>query len=245
MQNRRTFLKSGTIGLAATPFLKLPVSHADMPEKITVLFQGDSITDAFRNKGNYYPNDMRGMGNGYVHHIVTHLMGNYPKVDWTCYNRGISGNKVFQLANRWEDDCLQLQPDVLSILIGVNDFWHTLDYNYDGTVKTYEKDFRALLSRTKNQLPNVKLMIAEPFALKGGTAIKEAKWFPKFTAYQSAAKTIAKEFNAVFIPYQKIFDDALADAPVSYWCPDGVHPSLAGAYLMATAWVSTFEEMMK
>ncbi len=245
MQDRRTFLKSSSLGLAVTPFLTLPTFESKLPEALTVVFQGDSITDAGRGKGAYYANDMWGMGNGYVHYAVTNLMGRQPTVDWKCYNRGISGNKVFQLANRWEEDCLQLQPDVLSILIGVNDFWHTLSSGYKGTATTYEKDFRALLSRTKDRFPDVNLIIGEPFAVKGGTAINDDKWFSEFLDYQNAARAIAKEFAATFVPYQKVFDDALSVAPVAYWCADGVHPSLAGSYLMAKAWLEAFELTMK
>lgn len=212
-----------------------------IPENLTILMQGDSITDAGRDKARYYINDAAGMGRGYVYQIVSDLLGSQPKAKLRFYNRGISGHKVFQLADRWEDDCLQLKPDVLSILIGVNDFWHSLN-KYKGTAEVYEADFRKLLDRTLKAMPNVKLIIGEPFAVKGGTAINE-RWFPDFPKYQVAAAKIAKEYNAQFIPFQKIFDDALNIAPVSYWCPDGVHPSMAGAHLMKGAWIKAFEDL--
>ncbi|MFK7978663.1 MAG: SGNH/GDSL hydrolase family protein [Saprospiraceae bacterium] len=242
---RRKFLSQSAIGLVGIPTLvqaanPQPLSTYFSTAKTTILFQGDSITDAGRKKDRYYANDASGMGLGYVHHIVTALLGQNPNKDIKCYNRGISGHKVFQLANRWEDDCLQIQPDILSILIGVNDFWHTLDWGYKGTAEVYEKDFRALLERTQKALPKVKLIIAEPFVLRG-TAIVEEKWYPAFSAYQKAAKSIANDFGAAFIPLQAIFDKALEVAPVSYWCPDGVHPSLAGGYLMAEAWKAVLE----
>ena len=242
---RRKFLSKSAIGLVGIPSLVQAANPHSLStyftkDRTTILFQGDSITDAGRRKDRYYANDAAGMGLGYVHHIVTALLGNNPTKDIRCYNRGISGHKVFQLANRWEDDCLQIQPDILSIMIGVNDFWHTLDLGYDGTAKVYEKDFRALLKRTQKALPNVKLIIAEPFVLKG-TAIVEEKWYPAFAAYQKAAKSVANDFGAAFIPLQSIFDKALEVAPVSYWCPDGVHPSLAGGYLMAEAWMAVLE----
>jgi lysophospholipase L1-like esterase len=245
--SRRTFMKAGALGISgavAVPFIShaatLP-NPADAPKDLTILFQGDSITDAGRDRSRYYPNETAGMGQGYVFQIVAHLLGTYPEKDWKYYNRGISGNKVFQLADRWQDDCLQLKPDVLSILIGVNDFWHSLR-DYPGTVKTYNEDFRRLLDRTLAEYPNIKLMIGEPFALKGGTAINE-RWYPYFPEYQTAAKDIAKDYNAVFIPYQKILDDALKLAPVSYWSPDGVHPSMAGAFKMKEAWLQAFSGM--
>ena len=244
---RRNFIKAGSLGL--TGVLSSPIiSHASSsiktnkaPEKLTILLQGDSITDAGRDKSRYYANDTAGMGRGYVFQIVSHLMGTNPDKQWRYYNRGISGHKVFQLANRWEDDCLQLKPDVLSILIGVNDFWHSLK-DYKGTAETYEKDFRALLDRTLAAFPNLKLIIGEPFAVKGGMAIDE-QWYPDFPKYQKAASKIAKDYKATFIPYQKVFDNALKVAPVSYWCPDGVHPSMAGAFLMKEAWIKAFNEL--
>lgn len=242
---RRKFLSQSAIGLVGIPALvqaanPAPIFRNFSADKTTILFQGDSITDAGRKKDRYYANDGAGMGLGYVHQIVTTLLGKHPTKNLKCYNRGISGHKVFQLSNRWEEDCLQIQPDILSILIGVNDFWHTLNWGYDGTVEVYEKDFRALLDRTKKALPNIQLIIAEPFVLRG-TAIVEEKWYPAFSAYQKAAKSVANDYGATFIPLQSIFDKALEIAPVSYWCPDGVHPSLAGAHLMAEAWLAALE----
>lgn len=204
----------------------------------TVLFQGDSITDAGRNRGNYYANNASGMGSGYVQQIVTQLLGQYPERDYRFYNRGISGHKVYQLADRWDDDCLNLKPDVLSLLIGVNDYWHGLDGGYDGTAEVFDSDLRQLIARTRTALPNVKLIIGEPFAVSGGTAI-DARW-DAFKDYRAAAKQIASDNRASFVPYHEIFDAALALAPASYWCPDGVHPSMAGCYLMKEAWVSAF-----
>jgi lysophospholipase L1-like esterase len=165
------------------------------------------------------------------------LLNKYPEKNLTIYNRGISGNKVFQLAERWDTDAIGLKPDVISILIGVNDYWHMLKNSYKGTLEIYRNDYRALLNRTKTALPNVKLVVGEPFAILG-TAVNQS-WFPAFAEYQAAAKDIAKEFDAAFVPYQKVFDKALKVAPGSYWAPDGVHPSIAGAKLMAEAWLET------
>ncbi len=249
MDTRRKFLKKASLvsagffvapSLAHTP--SIPAKKQQVPDNLTILFQGDSITDAGRNRGRYYANEGGGMGGGYVYQIVSDMLGEHPDKKYKFYNRGISGNKVFQLSDRWEDDCLQLKPDVLSILIGVNDFWHTLSSRYDGTVETYDSEFRQLLDRTKNQFPDIKLILGEPFAVDGGTAIT-ADWYPAFPWYQRAARIIAEDYMAAFIPYQKVFDDALNLAPVSYWCPDGVHPSIAGGYLMKKAWLEAFYQL--
>ncbi len=243
---RREFIKKismTSLGLAGLPLIgrgEISInSEVTFPQGATILFQGDSITDMGRDRGNYYPNEGSGMGFGYVYQIVADILGNNPGKDLKCYNRGISGNKVYQMADRWDDDCLNLKPDVLSILIGVNDFWHTLTLGYKGTVQTYESDFRKLLDRTLKSLPDVKLIIGEPYAIKGGSAIND-KWFPDFLGYQKAARSIATDYKTKFIPYQSVFDEALKSAPVTYWSPDGVHPSIAGAFLMKNAWLKIY-----
>lgn len=250
---RRDFLKSittATISAAGISLLPSAVrnesgsTQADeftvIPDQGTVLFQGDSITDWGRNKKESGPNS--GLGQGYVLLASAFLRNALASRNVNCYNRGISGNKVFQLADRWDEDCLQLKPNLLSILIGVNDFWHTLSSGYDGTVKVYERDFTALLNRTKDQLPNVELVIGEPFAVKEGTAITE-DWYPVFNEYQSVAKKLARQFDAAFVPYQSIFDEAGEKASPTYWTEDGVHPTLAGSHLMAQAWLETVKRM--
>ncbi len=121
-------------------------------------------------------------------------------------------------------------------MIGVNDFWHTLTNGYTGTIETYRTDYRKLLDRTKQALPDVKLIIGEPFAVNGIKAVTD-QWYPKFNEYRQAAREIADSYNAVFIPYQSVFDEAQKTAPGSYWTADGVHPTLAGANLMAEAWL--------
>jgi lysophospholipase L1-like esterase len=201
-----------------------------------VLFQGDSITDAGRDRGHENePNNARALGSGYAFLLACHLLAQHPADNLKIYNRGISGNKVYQLAERWDKDCIALKPSVVSILIGVNDIWHTLNGNYKGTVEIYARDYRALLERTQRELPGVKLVICEPFVLRTG-AVNE-KWFPEFDLYRAAARKIATTFNAVFVPFQSMFDAAAKEAAPPYWAADGVHPTLAGSYRMARAWL--------
>jgi len=244
---RRDFLKSAAaaaIGSAAFAIsgcnsagLVSSGKKSSIIEKdCTILFQGDSITDAGRNrKRDSIANDQRALGTGYAFNIATDLLANRPRDGLKIYNRGNSGFKVFQLAGTWEKNCLSIKPDVLSILIGVNDIWHSLDGKYDGTVEIYENDYRALLQRTFKALPNLKLVICEPFVLRCGVINK--KWFPQFDQYRAVAKKMADEFNALFVPFQTMFDNAVKKAPPEYWAKDGVHPSIAGAYLMGQQWL--------
>ena len=247
---RREFIKGSSMLLGATGLAALSAQHiaeATSPamtmiaEKDVILFQGDSITDAGwnREKGGA-PNNQAGLGSGYAWLTAASLLTDRPMDGLKIYNRGISGHKVFQLAERWQRDCLDLKPNVLSILIGVNDIWHTLTGNYKGTVEIYERDLRALLEQTKKALPQVKLVICEPFVLKCG-AVND-KWFPEFNEYRAAAKRVAQSFGTKFVPFQTMFDTAVQFAPPEHWAKDGVHPSSAGAALMAHTWLKTVGE---
>ncbi|MEL7532107.1 MAG: SGNH/GDSL hydrolase family protein [Bacteroidota bacterium] len=207
----------------------------------TIVFQGDSITDGGRRKEQLEPNAGGALGGTYPLLISAQILGSEGEQGSKFYNRGISGNKVFQLAERWEEDCINLKPDILTILIGVNDFWHMVNGKYEGTVEIYERDFMALIERTKAALPNVKIIIAEPFAVAGGSAITE-RWDNEFPAYRAAAKRVAEAHGTQWIATQTLFDQALERGSVKHWCPDGVHPSPAGHHLMAEAWIEALRE---
>jgi lysophospholipase L1-like esterase len=249
MNSRRSFIKKAAFGTVAAVSIPEILTAAMAKEKIkeikplkdqVILFQGDSITDSGRNKEDTGYNSSRNLGTGYPLLAGAALLNKYAALNLKIYNKGISGNKVFQLAERWDKDCLELKPDILSILIGVNDIWHKLGGNYNGTVDIYRNDYIALLERTKKALPDVRLIICEPFAVKGVKAVDD-KWYPEFYDYQKAARDIAKQFNAVFIPFQSVYDEAQKKAPGAYWTGDGVHPTLAGAQLMAKAWMKAIE----
>ena len=181
--NRRTFLQQaaiGTIGLSAIPAILSAAEPSKKPQKggklnknSVILFQGDSITDAGRDKTALTANEQRMLGNGYALLTAAELLYQHAALDLQIFNKGISGNKVYQLAERWQTDCLDIKPNLLSILIGVNDFWHKLNGKYDGTVEIYENDYRALLKKTKEALPDLQLVIGEPFAVTGCKAVDE------------------------------------------------------------------------
>jgi lysophospholipase L1-like esterase len=200
-----------------------------------LLFQGDSITDAGRNRKSTAPNDSGGFGRGYPYLISAYLLATHPEADLQCYNRGISGNKVPDLEARWQKDTMDLKPDVLSILIGVNDIWHKLGGRYNGTVDDYEQGFTKLLQWTKKELPGTKLVICEPFVLRCG-AVNDT-WFPEFDQRRAAAKRVADAADTIWVPFQSMFDDAVKLAKPEYWARDGVHPTMAGHALMARFWL--------
>jgi lysophospholipase L1-like esterase len=243
--NRRSFIKKAALGgfiaVSIPEILSASMAPSELKKKSLIkdniiLFQGDSITDAGRNRDDNSYNNPGALGSGYAMLTGGELLEKYASLNLKFINRGVSGNKVFQLAERWDKDCLDIKPDILSILIGVNDIWHKLEGNYNGTVEIYKNDYIALLDRTKKALPEVKLIICEPFAVPGVKAVDD-KWYPEFYGYQKAAMEVAAQFRATFIPYQRIYNEAITRAPGVYWTGDGVHPTLAGAQLMARAWV--------
>lgn len=207
---------------------------ASLPEDAVVLFQGDSITDAGRDRNAANPNHPGGLGRGYPFLIAGGLLRDHAASGLRVFNRGISGNKVPDLQKRWQQDCLDLNPNVLSILIGVNDIWHKLNGRYDGSVADYESGFRQLLQETMKKLPETRVVICEPFVLRCG-AVKD-NWFPEFDERRAAAKKLADELKLTFVPFQSMFDEATKQAPPQYWAGDGVHPTLAGHSLMAQTW---------
>jgi len=239
--NRRNFIATSTTAIgAATAAGTLRGNAAPAATKNLVLpgdvilFQGDSITDVGRNRelaGE--PNHQLAMGNGYAWMAGSQLLLDQP--DLKLFNRGISGNKVPQLAERWDAECIDLKPNLLSILIGVNDIWHGLNGAFGGTPESYERDYLALIERTKQALPQVRLVICEPFVLRCG-AVSDG-WFPTFDAYRAGAKKVAETHGAIFVPFHSVFEAASKIAPPEHWAHDGVHPSEFGAALMARTWL--------
>lgn len=221
--------------LAALPKSARAAEAVELKQGDTILFQGDSITDAGRDRRRRRANEARAFGFGYPLLIGCELLRDYPNAGLKIHNRGISGNKVPDLDARWQADCLDLQPSLLSILIGVNDIWHKLNGRYDGTVKDYQQGFAALLARTRKSLPETTFVVCEPFVLRCG-AVNE-KWFPEFDRRRAAAKSVADDAGAIWVPFQTMFDKAVqAGTEPGYWAGDGVHPSMAGHSLMAQTW---------
>jgi lysophospholipase L1-like esterase len=201
-----------------------------------ILFQGDSITDAGRDRTRREVNDAQALGRGYAYLAAARLLADQPRQGLMIWNRGISGNRVPDLLARWQADCLDLQPDLVSILIGVNDLWHKFDGRYTGSVADYEQGYRELLEQTRQALPRSEVVICEPFVLRCGAV--SSRWFPEFDQRREVAGRLAREFQTRFVPFQSSFERALTDdSPPSYWAADGVHPTAAGHQLLADTWL--------
>ena len=208
--------------------------------KKTILFQGDSITDCGRTSNNLE------FGIGYPLLIASRLACEMPETEWTFYNRGISGNRVVDLYARWKCDGINLAPDILSILIGVNDTWHGLAGNNNGVEpERYERIYREILAWTREKLPNVQFVLMEPFILNiGAVAATPGDWFDDIAARQDTVRRLAGEFDAVFLPLQKLFNDAALKAAPDHWLVDGVHPTAAGHQLIANAWIAAAGKLL-
>jgi len=221
---------------AQTPPSAAPSAASLIGKNEVVLFQGDSITDAGRNReAGGDANSAAAMGKGYAWMAASQVLVDSPDAGLKIFNRGINGDKVFQLADRWQADCLDLKPNVLSILVGVNDFAHVHKWKGEGSVQKYESDYHALIQRTKEALPSVKLIICEPFILKVG--LVDDSWLPGFAEYRAAAKRVAENAGAPFVEFQTMFDRAVKFAPAEQWAADGIHPTTVGAALMAHWWM--------
>lgn len=198
-----------------------------------ILFQGDSITDCGRSRETTEPNSALGIG--YVTLTAGRLLAGHPDKNIQVYNRGIGGNRVVDLYARWKIDALNLKPDVLSILIGVNDTWHTFGSNNGVEVDRYGRIYHEILAWTLQSLPKVKIVLCEPFVLEFGAVT--AEWLDEIKARRRIVKSLAGEFKLAFVPLQSILNDAVKKAPPEYWLIDGVHPTLAGQQLLSDAWL--------
>ena len=207
-----------------------------------ILFQGDSVTDAGRTavKGD-------NLGRGYPLFIAGELQSRYPDKGFEVVNRGISGNRVVDLYQRWKVDALNLRPDVISILIGINDTWHEA-FGNGVEVDRYEMVYRELLKWTLKVLPDVRLVLCEPFMLSASQATDGfepgtnwapfPEWVPEMAERRAIVKALAEEFGALFVPFQGVLENALGRANAEHWLGDGVHPTVAGHALLAEEWIS-------
>jgi len=194
-----------------------------------VLFQGDSITNAFRKPEEY--NDLFQLGAGFAMLIAARIRFQRPDDRIIFTNRGISGNNIVDLLARWRPECLDLRPDVLNILIGANDSLGM------GSVAIWGQQYRRLLEITRAELPAVRLVLCEPFLLPCG-GVREDQ-LQNMAERQSEFRRIAREQDAVVVLFNEAFAQALHRAPADYWVYDGIHPTAAGAELMAQTWLDT------
>ncbi len=206
-----------------------------------ILFFGDSITDMARSRDT--DGQAFGYGVGYVNGVASALKYENPE-KYEIINRGISGNRVVDLYARIKADVWNYQPDVVSILIGINDVWHEI-YGGNGVeLNRFERVYRMLIEDTREQLPNVKFILCEPFVLKGSATEENYDEFCEVKKYASVVKKLADEYNIPFVVLQEKFDEVAEKHGAEHYLYDGVHPDLAGGKLIAEEWLKVFRKMI-
>ena len=207
-----------------------------------ILFQGDSITDCYRPR-----DDDRYLGSGYAQFVCGEMKYKYGG-EYEFVNRGISGNRVTDLFARIKSDIINLKPDYVSILIGVNDVWHEIESDDGVSTEIYEKIYGMLIETVLSELPDVKIMIMEPFVseyIATRTTEEQPERWNKFyngvLEKAAAAKRISEKYNLPFIPLQEKINQAVVSIGIESVTTDGVHPAAGGHKLIANEWIDCFE----
>ena len=199
-----------------------------------ILFQGDSITDCYRDRQDFY-----GLGAGYPL-LVEGRLGLEEPETYEVLNRGVSGDRIVDIYARMKVDAINLKPDVLSILVGVNDVWHELEIGNGVSTAKYEKIYTMLLEELRQALPDTRIILIEPFVLKGSDL---AKYFAPFkegvTEKAKVVRKLAEKFGLDFIPLQADLDELEKKASEGYWLMDGVHPTIRFHKFIADKWIRT------
>ena len=204
----------------------------------TILFQGDSITDCGRSR-----TDDINLGEGYPHLVSAHLGFEYP-TEYQFLNRGVSGNRIVDVYARIKADIINLKPDVMSLLIGVNDVWHEISSQNGVDADKYFKIYCMLSEEIKAALPDLKIMIMEPYVMQGSATAENWDTFRSEVDKRAAkAKEVAEKYNLTFIPLQDKLNAALDRADGEHWTRDGVHPTKYGHELIKREWLKAFDTL--
>lgn len=204
----------------------------------TILFQGDSITDAGRSR-----EIERNGGWGYAT-LVKAKLGYENPGKYQFYNRGVGGDRIVDVYARINTDIIQLKPDVMSILAGVNDVWSQIRWENGSSPEKYGKIYSMLIEEVKEALPDIKIMILEPFVLHGEAT---NEFWDRFNcevrAIAAKARETAQKYDLPFVELQRLFDEAYPLAPEGYWLGDGVHPAAAGHEIIKREWIKAFKTL--
>ncbi len=252
MMNRRSFLKGSAVATGAASLGT--VARAQEPTRnpggvdgytyrlpafkkgSRLLFQGDSITDMKwgRNQAdrNHY------LGHSYVYLIAARLGVDMPEPGLEFFNRGVSGNTVVNLKQRWQKDAIDMKPDLLSILIGTNDVSRAGPKGVN--LETWETDYRGLLDAGRKANPELRLVLLDPFVLPVGRLAKKEAWDFRRNGIDKLNTIVGKladDYDAVHIKTQDIFNDAATAVDPAHWMWDGIHPLPQGHELIARHWI--------
>jgi lysophospholipase L1-like esterase len=202
--------------------------NLDSGKNPLILFQGDSITDAGRNREDHW-----NLGCGYALFAAAWFKALFPESNMAFLNRGVSGDRTVDLKARWQKDCLDLEPDLVSILIGINDCWRRYDHNDLTPVEAFEANYREILEQTK--ATGAEIVLCEPFVLP--VMAGQENWHEDLGPKIQVVRKLAREYEATLIPLDGIFARAATLQKPAYWLFDGVHPTEAGHALIAREWL--------
>lgn len=207
----------------------------------TFLFQGDSITDANRDDEN---EDNFGLGCGYALLLASDFSKNH-KNELKFINRGKSGDRITDIYARIKEDIINLKPDYMSILVGVNDVSHELTINCGVKPDKFEKIYNMLVEEIKEALPDIKIIIMEPFVLKGlHTHTRWDEFRTEVSKLAQASQRVAQKHSLSFVPLQDLFNEVSADGDTRYWSVDGIHPTAAGHQIIKEELNKILEEII-
>lgn len=197
-----------------------------------ILFQGDSITHAFRKPeevGSSYR-----LGAGWVMLLAAQLQAEHPELNLQFENRGLCGNGIADLIARWESDCLALRPTVLNLLVGVNETCNRFRYNTGLSLADFKDGYEWLLTSTRKALPQIRLVLCEPFLLEVDQVT--AAWRDDLRERQLIVRELSTKYEALFVPMQEPLDAAAKITGPAHWLFDGIHPNAAGQWLIMQNW---------
>lgn len=219
-----------------------------MPEQkrgLVFLFQGDSITDGNRGRSKD-PNHI--MGHGYAFSVASRIGADFAESNPVFFNRGISGNRVHDLQSRWQADTLDIRPDVLSVLIGINDVSHMINEVAvnKAEIGQFETTYRNILSQSKKQNPDTLFVLCLPFVYPVGKVKQDwEKYHSTVEQLAAGIKKLASDFNAVLVDFPAVFNKTLKRMPAEYWIWDGIHPTVPAHELMAREWIRQVSSRLK
>ncbi len=224
----------------------------------TILFQGDSITDCGRIREEsdsaitkFYKKLHKNtpLGSGYPAKVTAQLQKEFPGL-YKYENRGVGGDTIINVYARIVRDIINIKPDYMSLLIGVNDVWRSIDNNYGTGKARFEKVYDIVLSELREELPDMKIMIMEPFVLEGSASVNTKEMPDRYEVFKKGvteaaeiARKLAEKYDCKFIEIQSKLDEVAKVKGSSYLSADGVHPSDAGHELIKNEWIKAFNEI--
>ena len=205
-----------------------------------ILFFGDSLTDAFRNREDVNTNDR--FGCGFVAQVAGRLLLEDP-TGYEIINRGIGGNRSIDLYARIKVDVWNHAPDVLNIFVGVNDLWHEIAVQNGVELGRFEKIYTEMIEETKKRFPNIKIILCEPFVCHGFATNEIFEQLNGVKEYAAVVKSLAEKYALPFLRLQEKFDEGEKKYGEGVLTVDGVHPTIAGAVMIAEEWLKLFRKI--